>query len=441
MDVARWSQPATATIGSGSQCRTAPAPTVAWMRRCDGRRGSDGSARDAATVRTHSRAPGRTSSVTHRSSPPSGPAAPPTRCTVSRAGAAPEQRRLAVHGGQSGSVVRGGLRDQAGLSPHRARPRTQAATGVAPGSSTSDRNTVGRSPRRAAASRAITARSAPHERREVGLVDDQQVGRGDAGAALARHLVAAGHVDHEDLVVDEALAEGGGQVVAAALHQHQVERSQRAAPGPRPRPGWRRCRRGWRCAGSIRSRPRGCARRAARRPGGGSRRPRWCRCRWSRPRSRRRRRARGTGPRRARSCRSPPGRRCRSAPRAGGRGSAGRAGPRVRGSQDAKRRTSQVAWCSASTSSRGAAPAGRSSTGASAYAAPAAATASQRAARPASTAWTPYGSRPSRRTAAPAGPVIVPYAAASAASVGVSPAAAGHDAERDRVVGVGPPRR
>ena len=38
---------------------------------------------------------------------------------------------------------------------------------------------------------------------EVGLVDDEQIGAGDAGAALARDLVAAGHVDHEHLAVDE----------------------------------------------------------------------------------------------------------------------------------------------------------------------------------------------------------------------------------------------
>ena len=42
------------------------------------------------------------------------------------------------------------------------------------------------------------------------------------GPALARHLVAAGHVDHEDLHVDEGPAERGGEVVAAALEQHQV---------------------------------------------------------------------------------------------------------------------------------------------------------------------------------------------------------------------------
>ena len=44
------------------------------------------------------------------------------------------------------------------------------------------------------------------------------------GPALAGHLVAAGHVDHEDLVVDQAVAERRREVVAAALDQQQVER-------------------------------------------------------------------------------------------------------------------------------------------------------------------------------------------------------------------------
>jgi hypothetical protein len=35
-------------------------------------------------------------------------------------------------------------------------------------------------------------------RRQVGLVDDEQIRAGDAGAALARDLLALGHVDHVD---------------------------------------------------------------------------------------------------------------------------------------------------------------------------------------------------------------------------------------------------
>ena len=61
-------------------------------------------------------------------------------------------------------------------------------------------------------------------RREVGLVDRQQVGAGDARAALARDVVAAGDVDHEDLHVGERGGEDRGQVVAAALDEDDVER-------------------------------------------------------------------------------------------------------------------------------------------------------------------------------------------------------------------------
>ena len=59
---------------------------------------------------------------------------------------------------------------------------------------------------------------------EVGLVDDQEVGAGDAGAALARDVVAAGDVDDEDLHVGERRAEDRREVVAAALDEDEVQR-------------------------------------------------------------------------------------------------------------------------------------------------------------------------------------------------------------------------
>lgn len=62
-----------------------------------------------------------------------------------------------------------------------------------------------------------------HSPGQVGLVDDQQIGAGDSRAALAGHLVAARDVDNEGLVVDESAAEGGGEVVAAAFDEHQVQ--------------------------------------------------------------------------------------------------------------------------------------------------------------------------------------------------------------------------
>ncbi len=60
------------------------------------------------------------------------------------------------------------------------------------------------------------------ERRQVGLVDDQQVRLRDARPALARDLVAAGHVDDVDGEVGELAAELRGQVVAAALDEQQL---------------------------------------------------------------------------------------------------------------------------------------------------------------------------------------------------------------------------
>ena len=59
--------------------------------------------------------------------------------------------------------------------------------------------------------------------REVNLVDDEQVGLGDAGAALARDFVPAAHIDDIDGEVCQFRAERGGEVVSAAFHQHQLK--------------------------------------------------------------------------------------------------------------------------------------------------------------------------------------------------------------------------
>ena len=59
-------------------------------------------------------------------------------------------------------------------------------------------------------------------RREVDLVDDEQVGVRHAGPSLARDLVALGHVDDEDEEVRERAAERERQVVAAGLDEHDV---------------------------------------------------------------------------------------------------------------------------------------------------------------------------------------------------------------------------
>lgn len=57
---------------------------------------------------------------------------------------------------------------------------------------------------------------------EVGLVDDEEVALGDAGAALAGDLVAAADVDDVDDEVGQLAAVVGGEVVAAGLDEEQV---------------------------------------------------------------------------------------------------------------------------------------------------------------------------------------------------------------------------
>ena len=71
-----------------------------------------------------------------------------------------------------------------------------------------------------------------HVRRQVDLVDDEQIRPRDARAALARDLLSFRDVDDIDGRVHELRTERGGQVVATALHQQEVERrepSQQAA--------------------------------------------------------------------------------------------------------------------------------------------------------------------------------------------------------------------
>src|SRR5579872_904609 len=69
-----------------------------------------------------------------------------------------------------------------------------------------------------------------HVRREIDLVDDEEIAAGHPGTALARHLVAAGHVDHVDADVDELRTERRRQVVATGLEKqdlHVRERRER----------------------------------------------------------------------------------------------------------------------------------------------------------------------------------------------------------------------
>ena len=101
----------------------------------------------------------------------------------------------------------------------------------------------------------------PDRRRKVGLVNHQQVGLGDAGASLAGDFIPAGNVNDVNGVIGQFAAEVGGQVVPAGFNRraNPVWKSGEAPRGPR---GLRRCPRGWRREGSLRSLPRGCARRA-----------------------------------------------------------------------------------------------------------------------------------------------------------------------------------
>jgi len=58
---------------------------------------------------------------------------------------------------------------------------------------------------------------------QVDFVDDEQVGFGDAGAAFAGNFVPCGDVDDVDGQIHQFGTEGGGEVVAAALDEDQIQ--------------------------------------------------------------------------------------------------------------------------------------------------------------------------------------------------------------------------
>jgi hypothetical protein len=60
---------------------------------------------------------------------------------------------------------------------------------------------------------------------QVGLVDDEQVGLGDARAAFARNFVAAGHINPINGVIRQFAAEMGGQVVATSVRSDSRQRT------------------------------------------------------------------------------------------------------------------------------------------------------------------------------------------------------------------------
>jgi len=61
---------------------------------------------------------------------------------------------------------------------------------------------------------------------EIDLVDHQEIRARDAGTTLPRNLVAGGDVDHVDRQVRKLGREGRGQIVAAGLDQHEIERGE-----------------------------------------------------------------------------------------------------------------------------------------------------------------------------------------------------------------------
>jgi len=61
-------------------------------------------------------------------------------------------------------------------------------------------------------------------RREIDLIDHQRSDRVDAGAAFAGYFIAFGHVDDKDGEVGQLGAEGGGEVVAAAVQIKIISR-------------------------------------------------------------------------------------------------------------------------------------------------------------------------------------------------------------------------
>ena len=60
-----------------------------------------------------------------------------------------------------------------------------------------------------------------HRRRKVGLVDDEEVGLRDAGAAFARDFIAARDVDDLNGEIGEFAAEMRGEIVATGFNQHE----------------------------------------------------------------------------------------------------------------------------------------------------------------------------------------------------------------------------
>src|SRR5215468_7056877 len=57
-------------------------------------------------------------------------------------------------------------------------------------------------------------------RSKINFIDDEEVRACDAWSALARNLVALGHIDHVDGVIRKFRTEGCGKVITTALDKH-----------------------------------------------------------------------------------------------------------------------------------------------------------------------------------------------------------------------------
>src|SRR5437660_1230097 len=244
----RWRQPPQATRGSGSQARTAPGARAALTVVSVHPPSGQGWARVAAVVRTVSRPPGPSLRSIVTVSPSRSPAAAPMSTS---SGPLVVLRILAATGGRVSSPTTRSPATTTVTPPLTGQPSPGAASVESPKRAITVRFGLSPPPSQVALDegghRAGTVLAdergeqrgplAPlggrvprhhpevgaHHRRQVDLVDDQQVRAGDARPSLTGDLVAAGHVDDEELEVGEGRAERGGQVVPARLDEQQLQ--------------------------------------------------------------------------------------------------------------------------------------------------------------------------------------------------------------------------
>ena len=116
----------------------------------------------------------------------------------------------------------GARRSAAAASARRCAAKISPMIASRPSPCFTEAKTVGPAPRILSASRRITSQVRADGRREVDLVDHEDVRLRDARPALARHLVAARDVDDVDREVRELVREVRREVVAARLAQQQL---------------------------------------------------------------------------------------------------------------------------------------------------------------------------------------------------------------------------